>query len=70
LADKVKLTLVGLDGNAFNLLGQFQRAARQQGWTREEIKMVIDDATSSNYDHLLCVLMDHTEPDDSGSDDQ
>lgn len=60
---KVKLNLVGLDGNAFNLLGQFQRAARKQGWSQQEIDVVIAQATSSNYDHLLQVLIEHTDPD-------
>jgi hypothetical protein len=64
LDKKVKLNLVGLDGNAFILLAQFGRAARKQGWSQEDIKAVIEDATSGNYDHLLCVLMEHTEPDD------
>ncbi len=27
----VKLTLVGLDGNAFSLMGAFQKAAKRQG---------------------------------------
>lgn len=56
----VKLKLVGLDGNAYSLMGAFQRAARQQGRTPEEIKAVLDDCTSSNYDHLLSVLVQHT----------
>jgi hypothetical protein len=62
MSKKVTLQLVGLDGNAFNLLGQFQRAARRQGWSPEETKVVIDEATSGDYDHLLQVLIQHTEP--------
>jgi hypothetical protein len=53
---------VGLDGNAFNLLGQFQRAAKSQGWTKTEIGAVIESATAGDYDNLLRVLMEHTEP--------
>jgi hypothetical protein len=63
---KVRLTLLGLNGNAFNLLGQFQRAAREQGWPADQIKAVIEEATSADYDHLLCTLIKHTEPTDSG----
>jgi hypothetical protein len=59
---KVTLSLIGLDGNAFNLLGHFQRAAREQGWSTAEIKSVLADATSSDYDHLLQVLLRHTVP--------
>jgi hypothetical protein len=58
---KVKLNLVGLNGNAFVLMEAFQRQVRREGWTKEEIKVVVDDATSGDYDHLLQVLMDHCE---------
>jgi hypothetical protein len=58
---KVKLQLVGLDGNAFSLMGAFQKAARRQGWTKEEITEVLDDAMSGDYNHLLQVLVSHTE---------
>ena len=56
----VKLELVGIDGNAFFLMGAFQRAARKQGRSPEEIKAVMDDCTSGDYDHLLSVLFSHT----------
>lgn len=58
---KVKLELVGLDGNAFFLLGAFQRAAREQGWTKGEIEAVMTEAKSSDYNHLLSVLVANTE---------
>ena len=58
---KVKLELVGLDGNAFALMGAFGKAARRQGWSKEEIKKVLDEARSRNYDHLLHTLMVHSE---------
>lgn len=57
----ITLTLVGLDGNAFSLMGAFQRQARREGWTQEEIKTVLDECMSGDYDSLLCVLMDHCE---------
>ena len=56
----VELELVGIDGNAFFLMGAFQRAARKQGRTPEEIKAVMDDCTSGDYNHLLSVLFSHT----------
>lgn len=34
---KVSLRLVGLDGNCFALLGAFAKAARHQGWSKQEI---------------------------------
>jgi hypothetical protein len=61
----VKLDLVGLDGNAFSLMGAFRKAARQQGWNNEEIVAVTNECMSGDYDHLLRTLMEHCEsPDD------
>jgi len=57
---RVELDLVGLDGNAFALMGYFRRAARREGWTPEEIDKVVKEATSNDYNHLLMVLMEHT----------
>jgi len=56
---KVKCKLAGQDGNAFAILGRFQEAARRAGWTREDIKQVIDEATAGNYDHLLHTITQH-----------
>lgn len=55
----VKLRLVGLDGNAFMLLGSFQKQARKEGWPAEDVKKVMDSATSGDYSHLLGVLGEH-----------
>ena len=67
---KVVMNLVGLDGNAFFLLASFQRAARKQGWAPEETQQVEEYAKSGDYDHLLRVLMAHTEPEDDDDDDE
>lgn len=64
---KVRVKLVGLDGNAFVLLGKFQLAAQAQGWPQGEIDKIREEATSGDYDHLLRVLMDNTESEDHGS---
>ena len=56
----VVLELVGLDGNAYSLLGAFQKAARRQKFPEAEIQVVMDEAKSGNYDHLLATLMDNT----------
>ena len=58
---KVKLDLDVLDGNAYSLIGAFSKAARRQGWTPDEIKVVMDECMSGDYDHLLQTLMAHTE---------
>ena len=61
---KVKLQLVGLDGNAFSLMGAFQRQARKEKWTREEIDAVLNEAKASDYNHLLYTLMIHCDDGD------
>jgi hypothetical protein len=62
---KVKLDLVGLDGNAFVLMWAFQKQARREGWTKDEIKVVIDKCISGDYDNLIVTLWDHCESEDN-----
>ncbi len=57
---KVNLVLVGLDGNAFVLLGKFQAAAKREGWSKSEIDYVLNKATSGDYSKLLSTLIDHS----------
>lgn len=59
---RVPLNLEGLNGNAFALLGAFQRAARREGHSKSAIDIVIREAQSGDYDNLLRVLMDNTIP--------
>jgi hypothetical protein len=56
---KIDLDLTEVDGNAFGLLAAFQRQARREGWNAEEIKLVLDDARSGDYDHLVGTLDAH-----------
>lgn len=58
------MKLVGLDGNAFSLMGAFQTNARRQGWNKEEIKEVLEKCMSGDYNHLLYTLVEHTEEQD------
>lgn len=54
---KVSLNLVGLDGNAFSLMGAFSRQARKEGWSSDEIDSVRAECMSGDYNHLLRTLM-------------
>lgn len=56
---KVKCKLVNEDGNAFSIMGRFKKAAQKAGWNSEDIKIVLDDAMSSDYNHLLHVIDVH-----------
>jgi hypothetical protein len=58
---KVKMKLVGMDGNAFAILGGFSREAKKQGWKQPQIKVVLDEATSKDYNHLLATIMAHVD---------
>jgi hypothetical protein len=56
---KVKLKLVGLDSNAYSIMGAFSNAARKDKWTDEETNTVLDEAMSGDYDHLLATIQAH-----------
>lgn len=56
--EKLNLDLENCDGNAFALLGYFQKEARKAEWSAEEIKEVMEEAQSGDYDHLLRTLME------------
>lgn len=50
-------SLVGIDGNAFNIMGYTANAMKEASLSREEIKKYQDEATSGDYNHLLRVSM-------------
>lgn len=56
---KITLKLVGIDGNAFAVLGAFKNQAKKEAWTKEEIDVVIKEAMSGDYNHLLATIMDN-----------
>ena len=56
----VKLELVGIDGNAFALMGAFRKAARRQGFEQDKIDKVILECQSSDFNYLLQTLMANT----------
>jgi hypothetical protein len=55
-ADRPVLTLIGEDGNAFNILGRARRALRLAG-RGDEWAAFEAEATAGDYDHLLAVAM-------------
>lgn len=58
---RVQLQLVGLDSNAYALLGAFDRQARREKWSEAEIDKVLTQAKTGSYDHLVATLADHCE---------
>ena len=61
MKQKVELTNVIKSGNAFAMMGAFRVAAEKAGWTNSEIEEVLDNAMSSDYDHLLDVILSNCE---------
>lgn len=56
-----KYSLVGVDGNAFFVMGYVKRAMEESGFSREEQKEFITKATSGDYTNLLCVAVEKIE---------
>ena len=48
-------TLVGVDGNAFSIMGYVRSAMKSAKMTSQDIDAYTKDATSSDYNHLLVV---------------
>ena len=58
---KITLELVGLDGNAFAVMGAWQRQAKREKWSQEDIDIVLEDAMSGDYNHLLATIMAYSD---------
>lgn len=54
---QINVQLVGLDGNAFSILGRVQKAAKRAGLDKAEIEEYMDEATKGDYNHLLSTTM-------------
>lgn len=65
----LNLELVGVDGNAYAIMGLFRRQARREGWSEQEIETVIEEAMSGDYNHLLSTIMIYCEPKDEEEGD-
>lgn len=53
-----KYNLVGIDGNAFSVIGYVTKAMKEQHLTTQEINNYTKDAMSSDYGHLLTVSVE------------
>ena len=52
----VRGTLVGVDGNAYSLMGHFSNLAKRQGIKKSDIDKIISKAQSGDYNNLISVL--------------
>ena len=52
-------SLVGVDGNAFNVMGYTARAMKDARFDKLEINKMYEEAQSGDYNNLLCVCMSY-----------
>ena len=48
-----KFSLVGVDGNPFNIMAYVKTAMREAGFSREEMSEYVKDCMRGDYDRLL-----------------
>ena len=53
-------TLVGVDGNAFSVMGYTARALKETGH-RDMVAQMQKEAMSGDYNNLLCVCMKYVD---------
>ena len=54
---EITVNILGVDGNAFNILGICTSAMRKHQLSKSEIDTFFKEATSGSYDDLLCTVM-------------
>lgn len=62
-------SLVGVDGNAFAVMGYTARALKQTGH-RDLVDQMYEDAQKSDYTNLLCVCMNYLDIANEGLEDE
>lgn len=55
-----KYTLVGVDGNAFSVMGYTSKALKREG-LEDLVEEMRDKAMSGDYNHLISVCLDYVE---------
>lgn len=56
-----KYSLVGVNGNAYAVMGYTAKAMRREGFSQEEIDEMYEKAKSGDYDSLLMVCMEYVD---------
>ena len=54
---KAEGTLLGVDGNAFAIIGYTERQLKRAQWPREDIKQVTNLAMSGDYNNVIATCM-------------
>lgn len=66
---KIKVELIGKDGNAYFIIGTVKKALKEAG-LHKEAEQYAEEAKSGDYDHLLCVTMEYVDIVGPDSDDR
>jgi len=67
---QVVVELVGMDGNAYSILGRCTLAAKRAGLSKNEIDEFVAKATSGNYDGLLRTVVEFFEISDPEEEEE
>ena len=54
---QISVSLIGMDGNAFAIIGQIKNALKNFGVDNEEINNFYKEATAKDYNHLLNTVL-------------
>ena len=65
----MKYTLVGQDGNAYNLMGYTSNALKRTGH-RDLCDSMFKEATSGDYSNLICVCQKYLDIANEGLEDE
>jgi len=60
MSEKIKVKLIGENGNAFVIMSKVIKALEKAG-KKEEAKEYVKKATAEDYDNLLRVTMEYVE---------
>ena len=60
LTKKEKYSLVGVNGNAFSIMGYVRNALKKEG-LKDKIKEYTQKATAKDYNHLIAVSLEYIE---------
>jgi hypothetical protein len=66
---KPKVQLVGMDGNAYSILGRCHGAAMKFGWSKEQWNEFSAKAKSGNYDNLLRTVVEWFDTDNEDDEE-
>jgi hypothetical protein len=66
---KAELQLVGLDGNAWSIIGATKQAMRTWGYSSQAQHEMSEDATSGDYNHVIQTAMFWTDSPDEDEDE-